>query len=145
MAPAQALRPGPIPGLSILTAGSPDGPALLALARGTLHPTLQQLRGLFDFIIMDSAPVLPVNDSQIIGQCADSVVMAVRQEVTRVSAIAAACERLGHLNIRILGAVVNGARMPAYYTASTYAAGAKGAAPAPPAPGQAAGAAQGVS
>jgi capsular exopolysaccharide synthesis family protein len=135
LAPAAAVQTGPVPGLWALAAGRPDAQALLALARGALVPTLQQLRAQFDFIVMDSAPVLPVNDSQMIGQCADSVVLAVREEVSRVSAVRAACERLTHLHIPILGAVVNGARMPAYYTASYYTEEPMGkpAAPAQPA------------
>jgi capsular exopolysaccharide synthesis family protein len=122
MAPGAVGQPGPVPGLTILSAGYPDGQALQALGQGALQAVLRTLRDQFDFILMDSAPVLPVNDSQIVGQYADGVVLAVRQEVTRLTALVAAYERLTHLNIHILGAVANGVRSSASYVSSYYTA-----------------------
>jgi capsular exopolysaccharide synthesis family protein len=114
---AAAVKPGPLPGLSILPAGQPNGQALQALTQGILSASLQHLREQFDFIIIDSAPVLPVPDSQLIGQCADGVVLAIRHEVSRLAAVTAAAERLTSLDIRLLGAVVNGEKPLGYDSA----------------------------
>jgi Mrp family chromosome partitioning ATPase len=79
-----------------------------------LGDVLDGLRENYDFIVIDSAPVLPVADSQLIGQHADGVVFSVMRDVSRLPEVYAAYERLSVLRIRILGAVVNGAAGGAY-------------------------------
>jgi capsular exopolysaccharide synthesis family protein len=119
----EAVQPGPLACLSVLTAGNTDAAAVLALAQGALAPVVRQLRERFDYVLLDSAPILPVPDSQLVGQCADGAVLAVRQEVSRLPAVAAASERLRLLKIRVLGAVVNGAEVPHYYASAYYGYG----------------------
>jgi capsular exopolysaccharide synthesis family protein len=116
--PAEVIQDGPVAGLSLITAGRIDATALQALAMGKLDSVFATLRKEFDFIILDSAPILPVTDSQLIGQCADGVLLAVMCDVSRIPFVAAAYERLVHLNIRILGAVMHGGQNSAHYGGS---------------------------
>jgi capsular exopolysaccharide synthesis family protein len=106
--PAGIANPGPIDGLSIITAGQSDSRAIQNLARDRIGAVLRQLSDSYDFVVVDSAPVLPVADAQLIGQHVDGVVFSVMRDVSRLPAVYAACERLALLRIRILGAVVNG-------------------------------------
>jgi capsular exopolysaccharide synthesis family protein len=118
---SDVLRAGPIPGLTLITAGQPHALALQMVAQGGLSTLFQKLREQFDFIILDSAPVLPVTDSQLVGQCADGVILAVMLDVSRLPAVAAAYERLANLDIRTLGVVIHGAETAAHYgTAARY-------------------------
>jgi Mrp family chromosome partitioning ATPase len=52
--------------------------------------------------------VLPVADALLIGRYVDGVIMSVMRDVTRIPMMMAAHERLGVLNIRVLGTVVSG-------------------------------------
>jgi polysaccharide biosynthesis transport protein len=113
--PYDVALPGPIEGLSVITAGQSDGQAVQALARDRMADVLRQL-GDYEFIVIDSAPVLPVADAQLIGQHVDGVVFSVMRDVSRLPAVYAACERLSLLRIRILGAVVNGINVNSYRT-----------------------------
>jgi capsular exopolysaccharide synthesis family protein len=123
---AEALRPTQIDDLCVLPAGRAEAPALQALARGDLHLVLEELRGQFDFIIVDSAPILPVSDTLLIAQHADAVLFSILRDVSRLPMVYGACERLQALGVRVLGAVVAGADGPHYgprYSTATKAAG----------------------
>ena len=65
---ADAIRPGPAPGLSLLFAGDCQGQPTHLLGQESVGGLLATLRSQFDFIIIDSAPVLPVPDSQFLAQ-----------------------------------------------------------------------------
>jgi capsular exopolysaccharide synthesis family protein len=112
--PDAVTNPGPLEGLSVITAGQSDSQAIQSLARGRIGELLQQFSESYEFVVIDSAPVLPVADAQLIGQHVDGVVVSVMRDVSRLPAVYAACERLGLLRIRILGAVVNGMQGNAY-------------------------------
>ncbi len=117
--PLDVTNAGPLDGLSVITAGNGDSRAIQTLARERLGELLQQLSEKYEFVIIDSAPVLPVADAQLIGQHADGVVLSVMRDVSRLPSVYAACERLALLRIRILGAVVNGMQGH-YYQSSGY-------------------------
>jgi capsular exopolysaccharide synthesis family protein len=55
--PAEAIRAGAVEGLSVITAGQSDTQAVQSLAGRRLRTMLDQLRGEFEFIVIDSAPV----------------------------------------------------------------------------------------
>jgi capsular exopolysaccharide synthesis family protein len=112
-------NPGPLDGLSVITAGHSDRQAIQMLSRDRLGEILRQLSNEYEFVIIDSAPVLPVADAQLIGQHVDGVVLSVMRHVSRLPSVYAACERLSMLGVRILGAVVNGMQGN-YYQSSPY-------------------------
>src|SRR5262249_26315547 len=97
-----------VTGMSVLPAGRCDAQVIQALARQTLAGLFDQLRRHFDFIILDSCPVLPVADSLLIAEHADSVLLSIRFPVSRAPQVHAACERLRAVRARVLGTVVQG-------------------------------------
>jgi capsular exopolysaccharide synthesis family protein len=115
-----AVQETPIPGLSVIAAGTTDDRAIQALSQPVLGELIKQLRGQYDFVIVDTAPVLPVADSQVICQHADGVIFAVLRDVSRLPQIYSAHERLVALKIRILGAIVNGTDGPVYGSSYVY-------------------------
>ncbi len=117
---AEVVRDGPVPGLSLLPAGTCDGRSLQALAQERMAAIYAGLKESYDLIVVDSPPVLPVADSLLIGQHADGVVFTVLRDVSSLPTIYAAYERLMTLNIRILGAVVNGGASGFYGTSYRY-------------------------
>jgi capsular exopolysaccharide synthesis family protein len=118
-----ALQATPAPSLTLITGGHVDSDAIASLAEGRLQPILAQAREQFDFIIVDSAPVLPVADSLQICQHVDAVLFSVLRDVSRLPKIHAAYERLASLGVRFLGAVVAGTKTDrdSYYAAYPYA------------------------
>jgi capsular exopolysaccharide synthesis family protein len=110
----EAIHTTPAPTLSVLPAGQCDAVALQSMAQGNLKPIFAQLREQFDFIIVDSCPVLPVADSLLLGQQADAVLLSLLRDVSRMPKVYAAYQRLAMLGIRMLGAVVSGTQEAAY-------------------------------
>jgi capsular exopolysaccharide synthesis family protein len=111
---AEAIHATPAPTLSVLPAGQCDAVALQSMAQGNLKPIFAQVREQFDFVIVDSCPVLPVADSLLLGQQADAVVLSLLRDVSRMPKVYAAYQRLAMLGIRMLGAVVSGTQEAAY-------------------------------
>jgi len=95
-------------GLWIIPAGRVSQTVLKKLAQGEDKPVFDELKSRFDFVTVDSSPTLPVNDSLIIAQHVDAVVMAIRRDVSRFSKVNATYRRLTMLGIPVLGAVVIG-------------------------------------
>ena len=76
----------------------------------------------FDFIIVDSHPVLPATDSLLIGQHVDAVIVSVMRDVSQMHNVHTACQQLATLGIRVFGAVVNGVPVKVYGKTYQYAA-----------------------
>ena len=112
-------------GLLVLPAGEWDREVLQSLARGEAGGVLEKLKEEFDFIVIDSHPVLAATDSLLIGESVDAVILSVLRDVSQTPRVYAASQRLQSLGIRVLGAVVN-ATDPAevYVAGQTYATAA---------------------
>ena len=114
------VQPGSIPGLWMISAGNGDARSMRGLAQGQLTGLFDTIRTEYDFIIVDSAPVLPVVDSQLMLSAVDAVILSVLQSVSRLPSVYAAYERLTFFQVNILGAVVHGTSFGAYGTQFPY-------------------------
>ncbi len=115
--PGDAVRGTPISRLWVLPAGNWDNHAIQSLSQEDVRKIVDQLKESYDFIIFDSCPVLPVNDTLLMAQHMDGVIFSVLRNVSRMPEIQAAQGRMNPLNIRALGAVligVNAEANPAY-------------------------------
>ncbi len=108
--PADTILETSIHGLSLLPAGHWDNEAMIALAKGNLEALFERMRQRFDFVVVDSSPVLPVADAVQVGQHVDGVVFSVLRNVSQLPRVYSATQRLTGLGIRLLGAVVLGTR-----------------------------------
>jgi capsular exopolysaccharide synthesis family protein len=102
------IRPTHAEGLWVMTAGYCDVTAIQALARDQAQPIFDKLRNEYDFVIVDSAPVLNLSDSLIMGQYTDGAILSVVRDFSRVPRIHEASEMLRSVGIRVLGSVLNG-------------------------------------
>jgi capsular exopolysaccharide synthesis family protein len=109
-----AIRPTLVSRLWLLPAGKADSHALQALAQEGVSAVFERLKEQFDFIVIDTSPVLPVPDALLLGKHADAVLLAVLRDVSRVPAVYAAQQRLQALGIHTLGAVVMGEKCERY-------------------------------
>jgi len=82
------------PGLFVLTSGpvSSHPAELLGLAR--FGELIAEFRKNFDFIILDSAPILPVTDSLLVAGRVDAVLLVARLRQTKLQALQASMIRL---------------------------------------------------
>ncbi len=119
---AAVSRDTPISNLWLISAGKADTAALQALAFDTIPKLFEQLRRQYDFVIVDSCPVLPVADSLLVGQHVDAVIFSLLRQVSRLPRVYAAYQRLALLGIRMLGAVVNGTSHDLYPADYNYVA-----------------------
>jgi Mrp family chromosome partitioning ATPase len=68
---------------------------------------LDSLQSEFSFIVIDSAPLLPISDTVLLSTKVDGVVLVVKgQEVSR-QIVLQACKRLAYVKARVLGVVLN--------------------------------------
>lgn len=94
--------------LTILTSGYiPPNPAEM-LASDKMSKLLDNLREEFDYIILDTPPVLLVTDSQILSTKADGTILVVKSEKTKKTEVKDSIELLKKVNANIIGTVLNG-------------------------------------
>jgi Mrp family chromosome partitioning ATPase len=79
----------------------------LAQRRG--RDLLDQLRTEFEFVVVDSSPILPVADALLVAQLVDGALLSVLCDISRLPRVHDAYARLTTLGVNVLGAVVNGA------------------------------------
>jgi succinoglycan biosynthesis transport protein ExoP len=115
------VRPTPVEGLAMIPAGQWDSQASRDLGQEDgAGRILRQFREEYDFVIIDSSPVLPVVDPLLIGQHTDGAILSVLRDVSRMPNVYAAHQRLTAGGVRVLGAVVNGVRGDMYGAAYAY-------------------------
>jgi polysaccharide biosynthesis transport protein len=96
--------------LTMIPAGEIDSAAVQELSKDSIASLFEDFRREFDFVIVDSAPVLAVSDALSLGRHTDGVIFSLMHEATQLASLNEAHERVMRLGLRILGAVVNGAR-----------------------------------
>ena len=109
-----AVKQTPISRLWLLSAGKIDAHALQALAQEGVSAIFDWLEEQYDFIIIDSSPILPVPDALMLGKHADAALISVMKDVSRMPAVYQAQQRLEALQIRVLGTVISGEKTERY-------------------------------
>ncbi len=105
----------------LLPAGTPIQDTSRVLQSRKLEVLISQLRQVYDLIIIDSPPVLPVPDALVIGRCADGAILASRYDISRFPQVERARLQLDSAGIAVLGTVINGMRhSDSYYGTYTY-------------------------
>lgn len=76
------VRRGPLPNFFFISGGTPMPNASELIANGRLRTLLRRLGTAFDWIIIDSPPVIPVADARLMAECCDGVLLVVKAEQT---------------------------------------------------------------
>jgi capsular exopolysaccharide synthesis family protein len=104
----QAIQTSAIPGLSILPCGPrPANPAEL-LTSPRFKEVLDAIRTQYDFVLVDTPPLLVVTDPSVVAPRVDGVVLCIRVTKNGRPHAERAKEVLGALGANVLGVVVNG-------------------------------------
>jgi tyrosine-protein kinase Etk/Wzc len=105
--PAQAIFATGLDGLDCLPCGTiPPSPADLLTLNAT-RALLERLRGEYDYVVIDTPPVLVAADTPIIGAMVDTSILVVRAGQTTLDAIEDACGAMLNGGAHLSGIVVN--------------------------------------
>jgi capsular exopolysaccharide synthesis family protein len=91
--------------LVLLPAGRPEQNPLGGLSSDRLKQLIADAASRFEWVIVDSPPVVMLADAHLVSEAVDAVILVVRAGVTRFPDVQAAAETLGHE--RLLGIVLN--------------------------------------
>ena len=107
-----------LPTLDVLVSGPvPPFPTEM-LGSDIMRRVLEEARGVYTHIVMDSPPLLSVTDSVVLAREADAVVMIARQGKSSKHAVRRARDLLMRAGTRITGIAFNAVDMnsPEYYS-----------------------------
>lgn len=101
----EALQSTRYSGLTALTSGTiPPNPSELLGSQSAKH-LIRDLRELFDYVIIDSTPLLAVTDAAILAASSDGVLVMARFGHTKSDQLSHAIANLQSVGARLLGAV----------------------------------------
>ena len=107
---ADAVQATGIEGLDALTAGViPPNPSEL-LGSERMRELLQEAREIYDYVLIDLPPVLPVADALVLGAMVDGVVLVIDSGEVKVDLARDVKKQLQHAGANILGVVLNKVR-----------------------------------
>jgi succinoglycan biosynthesis transport protein ExoP len=103
----EAIRSSGIDGLDIIDAGGllPPNPAEL-LGSALMVETLAELRNSYDFIIIDSPPVLLISDPKVLAKSVGTTIVVLNANVTHRGAALRTIRELEEVNANVAGCVL---------------------------------------
>ena len=108
--------------LYLLTTGTlPPNPAEI-IGSNTMENFLDECKINFDYIILDTPPILPVTDSKLLAIKADATVLVVRSEISKLKHVSQAFKELGKVNANVIETILNDVEVHSerlYYNNST--------------------------
>jgi capsular exopolysaccharide synthesis family protein len=111
---ATAVRQSPVAGLSVLPAGKWTLATRQALVGERWRHLAHELKAQFDFVVVDTSPLLLVSDTMLLAREADAVVLSVMMGFSQVSRVADTIHRLGAVGAELAGVVVNNVKSEVY-------------------------------
>ncbi len=103
---ASIIQRGQLENLFFIPAGNYSSNPAELLANGRLRTLLNRLESTFDWIIIDSAPAVPVADATLMAKDCDGVLLVVRSNSTPTDAARRARREFADRNV--VGVVLNG-------------------------------------
>jgi capsular exopolysaccharide synthesis family protein len=120
------MQRGPMENLFFIPSGQKISDPAELVANGRLKLLLQRVEALFDWIVIDSPPAVPVSDASVLAKACDGVLMVVRSNATPVDMARRARQEFP--DEVLVGVVLNGTNMDALpYTRYYYDAYQKSA------------------
>jgi capsular exopolysaccharide synthesis family protein len=99
------VQRGPIDNLFFIAGGKVKSNPAELISNGKLKTLLTTLEPFFDWIVLDSPPIVPITDGSVIARNVDGVILVVKSETTPVDLVQRAKEELK--NVPVVGVVLN--------------------------------------
>ena len=100
-----------IPNLFIITAGRKPLNTTKYVSSDRFKEFLEEIHKEFDYIVIDTPPVLVLPDSQIISPLVDGVILVVNSGITTAEQVKIAGESLKRANANVIGSVLNNVKV----------------------------------
>ena len=97
-----------IPNLYVLPAGPRPPSPVEMLASDKMKQALKRWKTEYDYVVLDTAPILPITDTLSLAAEADAVILVVRSGSSRKKALNRMRDLLFRAHAHIIGVVVNG-------------------------------------
>jgi len=94
-------------GIHFLTSGKQSPNPAELLDSPTFEKLITMLREEFDFILIDSPPLLPVTDGGLIAQQADGVLLVIKAGSTKIDQFRGGRDLLTKVNVPVFGVLLN--------------------------------------
>lgn len=104
----QAITPSSVAGLSILATATPMANPSEVVSHQCFGDTLEMARSMFDFVIIDTPPVLAVADACAVAARVDGILLTLRLRRDSKPTATEAANLLKSVGGRVMGVVVNG-------------------------------------
>ena len=103
----EAIQYSAFPRVQVLTSGPlPPNPTEL-LGSQRMMDLIEQLKGTFDFIVLDTPALLSVADAAVLAPSVDNVILVVAQSQTRRGDVQAVRQQLSNVRVKSMEVVVN--------------------------------------
>jgi capsular exopolysaccharide synthesis family protein len=113
---ADALKPlSEVPNLTILGIGNRAPHSLECLTSPRMTDLLGELRKKFEYVVLDSPPVIPFAEGRWLAKMSDASILVARCDSTTRGAAMFSLEILEDLKATVLGVVLNGVDLKAEY------------------------------
>jgi capsular exopolysaccharide synthesis family protein len=110
-----------MPNLYVLPAGPRPPSPVEMLASDKMGQMLKRWATEYDYVVLDTAPLLPVIDTLPLAVASDAVILVVRSGWSRKKALTRMRDHLHRANAHIVGVIVNGIdlKLEHYYSDSS--------------------------
>jgi len=98
---------GSVPALNLIAAGTSNHADWSLLQSAGMEKLLQELRRQYDFVLIDSPPMLQLTDARILARLADAVVLVCRAGKTRPEQVLEAARLLALDGSALVGTILN--------------------------------------
>jgi capsular exopolysaccharide synthesis family protein len=109
----EAFHPTDLDCLEVLTSGKAPVDVVELLGCPYTTAMMVELRNRFDYVVVDSPPMIPLADTMVLARHADGIILVVKSEVTPKEAVLTAIEQIGKRPI--IGLVMNGVSVSSRY------------------------------
>jgi succinoglycan biosynthesis transport protein ExoP len=125
------VRPSTVPGLYVLPGGSEPANISKLLHSAHLDNLVELARSQYDFVLIDSPPMMGMADARLLSRNADGVILISRAGETSPEQLGEARERLADDGTPVIGTILNGCDLriedPSYVNHyNSYAGAARG-------------------
>jgi len=116
------IQDTPVIGLSLLSRGVPPPNPAELLGSRKMRDVLKELRQRFEFILIDSTPVIAISDAAVVSVQTDGVILVLDGHRTSTASVQKAAQYLDTVRARFLGVVLNAVNLnnPDYSYYRTY-------------------------
>src|SRR5262249_25933332 len=117
-----AIHQSCVKNLYFITGGSTPPNATELLGSEKMHRVVTEARGMFEYVVIDSAPAIPVSDAVVLSTVVDGTILVIDGERTPRQVVRTACKRMRHFGVKLFGVVLNkfNAQHEGYYYYSSY-------------------------